>query len=96
MALKHYDVTLAATATPITSDVDDRKGILYVLIHNTGNNSAIYIGDSTVSATSYGHTLASGEEVTIGPFSGAAPTATDKVYIFGTENDVVHALVVTF
>jgi hypothetical protein len=95
MALKHYNLTMTGAAVPITSTTATRKGIRYALIHNTGNNSSIYIGDSTVSASSFGHTLASSEEVIIGPFSGDAPLSTAELYIHGTAQDIVHVLVVT-
>jgi len=92
MATKHYDVTLGATATQISST---RQPIKFALIHNTANNNAIYIGDKNVTASSYGHTLASSEECTIGPFSGEAPFNTNDTYIFGTADEVVHVLVIT-
>ena len=87
MAIKHYNVTIGAAAKPISTT---RKGILQATIQNTSGNSAIFIGDSTVTGTVYGHTLAASAILTIGPFIGAAPLSTDEVYLAGTTNDVVH------
>jgi hypothetical protein len=93
MALRHINLTIGAAATPVTTS--DHKGVRQMIIQNTAQNSAIYIGDSDVSATDYGHTLAAEGIVTIGPFSGDAPLNTKEVYIAGTENDVVHILLIT-
>jgi hypothetical protein len=95
MALTHYDVTLTAVATPITTNAL-KKNVAQAIIHNTAQNSSVYIGNSDVSATSWGFTLGSSEEVTIGPFSGSTPLNTSEIYLFGTENDIVHVLVVTY
>ena len=95
MAIKHYDITLEATATQITSTTATRKGVRQMVIQNTSGNSAIYLGDSTVTSTTYGYSVANGGTLTLGPFSGSAPYATDELYIFGTAQDVVHILVVT-
>lgn len=92
MAIKHYNVTIGASATQVSST---RTPIKLAIIHNTTGNSAIFIGDSTVTASIYGHTLASAGNLTIGPFSGEAPFSTDELYIAGTQNNVVHVLVVT-
>jgi len=95
MAIKHYDITLAATATPITSTVATRKGILQVILQSENGNSSAYVGDSTVTASTYGQLLAADEELTIGPFIGAAPLSTGELYIFGTTDDIIHAIVIT-
>lgn len=92
MAFKHYDVTIGAAATQVSST---KTPVQWLFIHNTAQNSAIYIGSSTVTASSYGHTLAASEEVPIGPGTAGYPINLDEVYIFGTENDVVHVLAIT-
>jgi hypothetical protein len=94
MAVKHIDLTLSG-ATPITATAATRKGIQHIIIQNTAGNAAIFIGDSTVSSTSYGHTLAAGGILHIGPFSSMAPLNTAGLYIKGTDAQVVHILVVT-
>lgn len=95
MAIKHIDVTLGATAAAITTTTATRKGIRHIVIQNTAANAAIFIGDSTVSSTSYGHTLAASGILHLGPFSGSAPINTAEIYIKGTANEKVHILLVT-
>jgi hypothetical protein len=93
MALRHIDVTLGATATKLSST---RYGIRQATIQNVSGNGAIYIGVSTVTNTSFGASIADGiGTVTLGPFSGDAPCNTDEVYLYGTQNKVVHCLLVT-
>lgn len=95
MAVKHINHTIGATASAITTTAATRKGIQHAVIYNTSGNGAIYIGDSTVSASSYGHTLANGGILHIGPFSGSAPLSTAELYIAGTQGNVVHILLIT-
>jgi len=95
MALKHYDITIGASATPVTSTAATRKGVLQATIQNTTQNNSIYVGDSSVTATSYGHKLAADESVTLGPFSGASYLSTAELYVAGTAAEVVHILIVT-
>ena len=93
MALIHIDLTLSGAAERLYTT---RKGIRQLIIQNPTGNSAIYIGGSTVSATSYGQTVAAGAASTVlGPFSGDAPVNTSEVYVIGTLNDVIHALLIT-
>jgi len=93
MAIRHFDVTIGAAATQVSST---RYGIRHLVIQNISGNGAIYIGASTVSASSYGQTIADGATTAaIGPFSGGAPVNTTDVYIAGTQGKVVHCLCIT-
>lgn len=87
MAIKHYDVTLGAAATQISST---HKPCVEIIIQNTNGNSAIYIGDSTVTNLSYGHTLAADGILALD--GTACSINIEEVYIFGTADDVVHVL----
>lgn len=90
---KHYEVTLVTgTAQPLTS-VANRAYIQQAIINND-NQNAFYIGDSSVTTSSYGRKCAAGGAERLGPFSGEGPIATDEVYFLGTTADVVHVLAV--
>ena len=95
MALTHIDLTLLATPTPLTTLAADRKGIRQAFIHNPTGNDSVYIGHSGVSDTDYDFVVIAGATLELGPFSGAAPTNTTDVFIYGTLNNVVHILIVT-
>lgn len=93
MALIHLDITIGTDPAPVYAT---RKGIRQLIIENPSGNSAVYVGGSTVSSSSYGESLAAGTKTSvIGPFSGDAPVNTLEVYITGTENDVIHGLLIT-
>lgn len=93
MAFRTLEVTIGAAATQLTST---RYGIRHLIIQNPAANDTVYIGDSTVAfMVHYSYAVAAGETVSIGPFSGSAPTNTDEYYVVGTENDVVHCVLIT-
>ena len=95
MAIKHYNLTIGAAATPITTTAATRKGIQQLIIQNTAGNAALFIGDSTVTSTIYGATLAASGTLTLGPFTASAPLNTGDLYIAGTQSQVVHLIVIT-
>lgn len=93
MALIHIDKTLDGTAQKL---YETRKGIRQLIIQNPTGNDVLYVGGSTVSDSSYGQTVAAGAASSvIGPFSGDAPVSTDEVYVKGTNENVIHALLIT-
>lgn len=93
MALIHLDITLTGSAQQVYAT---RKGIRQLIIQNPTGNSAVYVGGPTVSASSYGQSVAAGSASSvIGPFSGDAPVNTLGVYVNGTAEDVIHALLIT-
>jgi hypothetical protein len=63
LGLTHQLVTLnSSTSTLLTLDTNtETEYDLYVSIQNTDNLVPIYLGDSTVSSTSYGHKLFPGQ-----------------------------------
>lgn len=93
MALGHIDVTLGAGSTRVTTT---RIPIQQFILHNPTGNASVLIGDSDLSATSYGILVAAGaNSPSIGPFSAAAPVNLNEFYVRGTEAQVVHILYVT-
>lgn len=86
--IKHYDVTLGAAATQITST---RKPCVEIIVQNGAQGSTLYVGDSSVTDTSYGHRLGSDEAVSLD--GTACSINTNEVYLFGTQNEIVHVLV---
>jgi hypothetical protein len=66
LGLSHQLVTLnSSTSTLLTLDnVTETEFDLYVSIQNTDNLIPIYLGDSTVSSTSYGFKLFPGQSWT--------------------------------
>lgn len=94
MALIHIDLTLNGAAQQLYSTA--RKGIRQLIIQNPTGNDAVYVGGSTVSANSYGQAVAAATASSVlGPFSGDAPVNTSEVYVKGTNNNVIHALLIT-
>lgn len=93
MSFGQIDLTLGAAATQLT---DERLPAVQVIIDNshTGND-AIYIGTSAVTSSLFGASLAAGEQLTIGPFE-AGRVNLNEIYLFGTQNDVVHVLYVLY
>lgn len=53
---------------------------------NAGN---VFVGDSTVSSTSYAALLTPGSSYTFGPFGGTRIVNSSEVYIVGTSGDKV-------
>lgn len=92
MAFHHIDVTLSGNTRVTATNTPVRQ----VLVHNTTGNAAVLVGDSDLSATSYGLSIAAGatQEVA-GSFSGDAPVNLNEIYLRGTDAQVVHVLYVT-
>lgn len=93
MAVKVYNVTLLATATRA---ITTHQPISELQIESETGNGAVYVGDSTVSATDYGLSVTAGSANAkrLGPFP-AGWINLDNVYFFGTEDDIIHLLAVT-
>ena len=93
MAFRHIDVTLSGS-TQVTSS---RVPVQQVIVSNPSGNGTITIGDSNLSATSYGIPVAGGAtSPSVGPFSASAPLNLNEVYIRGTDAQVVHVLYITY
>lgn len=93
MAFRTLQVTLGAGATLLSRT---RYPFRQLLIQNPVGNDTVYVGDSTVSfMVHYSDAIAAGVTRSIGPFSGSAPTNTDEYYLAGTENNVLHCILIT-
>jgi hypothetical protein len=64
MAVAHGRVVVAATATSLASAARDRDGFT-VVVQNPSGGSAVFIGGSGVTTTSYGYELAAGGVLTV-------------------------------
>lgn len=70
------------------------KGILYMLIA-TPAHTITYGPQVSGSFTTTPATGAASATITIGPFSGSAPTRTSEWYFKGTTNDVITFTIIT-
>ena len=92
MAFKHIDVTLSGSTRVTATNTPIQQFIL----HNPTGNASVTIGDSNLSATSYGILVAAGaNSPPIGPFSASAPLSLSEVYVRGTDAQLVHISYVT-
>jgi hypothetical protein len=64
MALAHERVTVASTATLLSSNSAGRDG-QSLLIQNPSTSAALYLGGAGVTTTNYGYLLVSGGEMSI-------------------------------
>lgn len=69
MALAHERVTVASTATLLSSGSAGRDG-QSLLIQNPSTSAALYIGGAGVTIINYGYLLPSGGEMSIGLQNG--------------------------
>jgi len=93
MAVIQINLTLTGAAQQLYST--KRHGIREITIQNPGSQATVYIGTSSVSSTAFGYALATGTSVKIGPFSGDAPLNTNELYVYGTQSQVINALLIT-
>ena len=92
MAVGHIDVTLSGS-TQVTAT---RIPVQQVIIHNPTGNASVLVGDSDLSATSYGFLVAAAaNSPSIGPFSASAPLNLNELYLRGTDTQVVHVFYIT-
>jgi hypothetical protein len=94
MTIAHYQFTLnSSTATEITgiTSTGKRNGVTIILNTNKNNNQAVFVGDSTVTASSYGYHLDADQTLNLsGNFD-----ATDRLYaICASGSPILHVLVV--
>ena len=93
MAVGHITVTLGAANTQVTAT---RIPVQQVIIHNPTGNASITVGDTTMTATSYGFLVAAAaNSPSIGPFSAVAPLNLNELYLRGTEAQLVHVFYIT-
>lgn len=67
MAVKHGKVELTTTPADLTAEPDapgDYQNVRTIRVHNSGA-SEVFLGDSTVSSTSYGVLLVSGAVISL-------------------------------
>ena len=69
MAITHNIVTVGATATVISTAVNDREGHS-VCVQNPSASTTVYIGGSGVTTTDYGVALAGGADISIDLLQG--------------------------
>ena len=94
MTIAHYQFTLnSTTATEITgiASTGKRNGVTIILNTNKNNNVAVFVGDSTVTSSSYGYHLDADQKLNLsGNFD-----ATDSLYAIGASGSpILHVLVV--
>jgi hypothetical protein len=94
MTIAHYQFTLnSSTATEITgiTSTGKRNGVTIILNTNKNNNQPVFVGDSTVTASSYGYHLDADQTLNLsGNFD-----ATDRLYaICASGSPILHVLVV--
>lgn len=90
MAFKHLDVTLGATAAAVIST---HTPVTWVRIESVTGNADVKIGDSNLSATSYGFIVEDGpaNSKDIGPYGGGtSPFNLEEIFALGTNNQVIH------
>jgi hypothetical protein len=64
MALSHQRITVASTATLLSSSYAGRDGQT-LLIQNPANSAILYLGASDVTTTSYGYALPANSDMSI-------------------------------
>jgi hypothetical protein len=94
MTIAHYQFTLnSTTATEITgiASTGKRNGVTIILNTDKNNNQAVFVGDSTVTSSSFGYHLDADETLNLsGNFD-----ATDRLYaIAAGGSPILHILVV--
>ena len=94
MTIAHYQFTLnSTTATEITgiASTGKRNGVTFILNTNKNNNQAVFVGDSTVTSSSFGYHLDADQTLNLsGNFD-----ATDRLYaISASGSPILHVLVV--
>lgn len=97
MTIAHYQFTLnPSTATEITgiTSTGKRNGLTIILNTDKNNNQAVFVGDSTVSASSFGYHLDADETLNLQGYFDA----TDRLYAIcasgGAGSPILHVLVV--
>lgn len=97
MALRHLDVSLTGGTDRVIAPV--AQGTTYpccqIIIFNLTGNGALLVGGSTLSASSFGYSIAANASLTLGPFSGVAPMALSDLYLRGTNGNVAHIIYIT-
>lgn len=69
MAITHEIVTVAATATVISTAANDRDGHS-VCVQNPSASTTVYIGGAGVTTSSYGVALAGGADISVDLLQG--------------------------
>ena len=93
MAMKIFNVTLGAAATQITATRTPFQE-LHIEVPSGGHTT--FVGDSSVTSSNYGRSVAAGAAIIIGNGPGAFKVDDlSHVYLAGTQNDVIHVLVLT-
>lgn len=101
MALRAFQVILAAVGNQPTQMTSDRHSIRQLIAESDdGNSNAAFMGVSDMETDgSEGILLTNSStvpgRVVLGPFSGDGPVNTDEVYFVGTEDEIINILVVT-
>ena len=94
MTVRHYNFTLnSTTATELTGIVSTskRNGVTIILNTNKNNNVAVFVGDSTVTTTTYGYHLDADQTLNLAGFFDS----TDRLYaICASGSATLHVLVV--
>lgn len=93
MALRTLNKTLDGTTQQVTTT---HTPVRLVIVYNVTGNTAVLVGDKTLTAVIYGFSVAAASAgPPIGPFSGSLPFNLEELYVRGANAEIVRILYVT-
>lgn len=108
MGLRHYTVTLTATATPVLTLVDPTlarggardEAFRFISVQaGKANNSDAFVGGPTLTTTDYGVRLDPGDTAPpldlVGHYD-AGPVKLSDIYVVGAAGEKLHFLCIPF
>jgi hypothetical protein len=72
------------------------KPVRQVILANALGNDPVLVGDSTLTASIYGFSIAANTSApTLGPFSGEQPFSLSELYVKGTAAQILRVMYIT-
>ena len=94
MAVHQLTITLTGSAQPLSSTTNPSINARWASIESETGNSAVAVGTSVVTATSYGSQVLAGPaaRLILNPSDGNLCIGLNTTYVIGTANQVIHVL----